>query len=135
MAQFRSKHGTVSRSQEELYMAFVDMRNFAAMIPEDKKPLVSADYDTISAIVQNFTVSVRVSGRVPYSLIQLQDLDAPFHFGISIHFDCTGTPGKTDFSIEVDADLNMMMKMMLGSRISDALDRIVDGLIAASEGR
>jgi len=135
MAQFNSKHGIVSRSQQELYMSFVDMRNFAAMIPEDKKSMVQADYDTLSATVQNFTISVKVSGRVPYSLIQLQDVNAPFHFGISIHFDEAGIPGKTDFSIEVDADLNLMMKMMLGSKISDALDKIVDGLVAVSEGR
>ena len=135
MAQFKSKHGLVSRSQAELYMAMTDMRNFVAMIPEDKKGSVTADYDTLSATVQNFTITVKVSGRVPYSLIQLRDENAPFHFGISVHFDESSVPGKTDFSIEVDADLNLMMKMMLGSKINEALDKIVDGLVAVSEGR
>lgn len=135
MAQFKSKHGTVSRSQQELYMSFVDMRNFTQMLPADKKDMVTADYDTLTATVQNFRISVRVSGRVPYSLIQLQDVDAPFHFGISIHFDESPVPGKTEFSIDVDADLNLMMKMMLGNKIEEALNKIVDGLVAVSEGR
>lgn len=135
MAQFKSKHGTVSRSQQELYMSFVDMRNFTQMLPADKKDMVTADYDTLTAIVQNFRISVKVTGRVPYSLIQLQDADAPFHFGISIHFDESPIPGSTDFSIEVDAELNLMMKMMLGSKIEEALNKIVDGLVAVSEGR
>ena len=135
MAQFKSKRGTVSRSQQELYMSFVDMRNFTQMLPADKKDMVVADYDTLTATVQNFKISVRVSGRVPYSLIQLQDADAPFHFGISIHFDESPVPGKTEFSIDVDADLNLMMKMMLGNKIEEALNKIVDGLVAVSEGR
>lgn len=135
MAQFKSKHGIVSRPQQELYMSFVDMRNFTQMIPEDKKDMITADYDSLTATVQNFRISVKVSGRVPYSLIQLQDADAPFHFGISIHFDESPVPGKTDFHIDVDADLNLMMKMMLGNKIEEALNRIVDGLVAVSEGR
>lgn len=135
MAQFKSKRGTVSRSQQELYMSFVDMRNFTQMLPADKKDMVVANYDTLTATVQNFKISVRVSGRVPYSLIQLQDADAPFHFGISIHFDESPVPGKTEFSIDVDADLNLMMKMMLGNKIEEALNKIVDGLVAVSEGR
>jgi len=54
--QFKSKHGIVSRPREELYMSFVDMRNFVNMLPEDKKQGVTADYDTISATVQGMTI-------------------------------------------------------------------------------
>lgn len=111
------------------------MRNFTSMLPEDKKSMVTADYDTITANVQNFRISVKISGRVPYSLIQLQDVEAPFHFGVSLHFDEASQPGKTDFHIEAEADLNIMMKMMLGSKIEEALDKVVDGLVDVSEGR
>jgi len=134
-AQYSSKHGTVARPQAELYMAFTDMRNFVAMLPEDKKQGVSADFDTISATVQGFTVGVKVTRREPYNYIELQDNGAPFNFVIAIHFDATDNPGTTDFHIDLDADLNFMMKMMLGSKLQEALDRIVDGLVAVSEGR
>ncbi len=51
-------------------------------------------------------------------------------------YQCTSTePDKTDFSIELSADLNLMMKMMLGSKLQEGLDRMVDGLAAVSEGR
>ena len=40
MAEFRSKRATVSRPPYQLYMAFVDMRNFIQFLPEDKKALV-----------------------------------------------------------------------------------------------
>ena len=49
--------------------------------------------------------------------------------------DSFNDPNKTDFWINVTAELNMMMKMMLGSKIKEALDKVVDGLVDASEGR
>lgn len=51
MTEIKSKHGLVSRQPFELYMAFVDMRNFLQFLPEDKKADVEADYDTISTTV------------------------------------------------------------------------------------
>ena len=49
--QITSKHGQVSKQPFELYMAFVDMRNFLQFLPEEKREGVVADYDTISATV------------------------------------------------------------------------------------
>ena len=134
-AQYNSKHGIVSRHPAEMFMAFADMRSFVQMLPEDKKQGVTADYDTISATVQGFTIGVKVTRREPYRYIELQDNGAPFHFMVSLHFDEAAEPGKTDFHIDLLADLNMMMKMMIGSKLQEALDKVVDGLVAASEGR
>ena len=127
-AQYSSKHGIVPRPQAELYMAFTDMRSFLAMLPEDKKEGVTADFDSITATVQGFTIGVKVTRREPYSYIELQDNVAPFHFMVSLHFDQAEDPGKTDFHIDLLADLNVMMKMMIGKRLQEALDKVVDGL-------
>ena len=77
MTEIESKHGIVSRQPYELYMSFVDMRNFLQMLPEDKKQDVQADYDTITATVQGFNIGVKVHERVPYSRIELVDYGAP----------------------------------------------------------
>jgi len=135
MVNYTSKKGVVSRAPYELYMAFVDMRNFQQMVPEDKRSMVSADYDTISATVQGYTVGAKVQDRTPYSKIELVDWGAPFGFHVTLHFDSVGAPDKTEFSIAVEADLNFMMKMMLGNKIQEALDKVVDSLVAMSEGR
>ena len=136
MTEIESKHGTVSRQPYELYMSFVDMRNFLMMLPEDKREAVQADYDTLTATVQGFNIGVKVHERVPYSRIELVDYGAPFAFHIELHFDASPSePYKTDFWIKLEADLNLMMKMMLGSKIKDGLNKIVDGLVDASNGR
>ena len=58
--EIKSKHAVVSRPPYQLYMAFVDMRNFVQFLPEDKKKEVTADYDSIKAVVQGFSVGVKV---------------------------------------------------------------------------
>lgn len=128
-AEYTSKHGSVRKTKAELYMAFVDMRNFVQMLPEDKKEGVKADYDSIEATVQGFTIGVRVARREPYSLIEFKDNNAPFAFSVIFHFDDGISPAYTDFWIEVSAKLNMMMKMMLGGKIKEGLDKIVDAMV------
>ena len=135
MSEIRSKNGIVSKAPYELFMAFADMRNFVQFLPEEKKADVTADYDSIHAVVQGFSIGVRVKERIPYSRIEFVDDGAPFNFFLTLHFDAASDPYKTDFQIVVDADLNFMMKTLLGSKIKDALDKIVDSLVAMSEGR
>ena len=84
LAEYKSKHGTVSRPPYELYMAFADMRNFTQMLPPEKRESVTAAYDTLKATVQGFNIGVKVVYRAPYYLIQLEDDNAPFHFGVSL---------------------------------------------------
>lgn len=133
-SQFNSKHGIVSRPPFDLYMVFTDMRNFQQMLPEDKRAGVTADFDTLQASVQGFDLGVKVYERQPYSRIVLVDYGSPVAFQIVLHFDATGTPGQTEFYIEVSAELNFMMKMMVGGKISEGLDKIVDALVDISNG-
>lgn len=136
MMQIESKHGIVSQQPATLYMGFTDLENFRRMLPEDKRELITATYDTLQATVQGFSVGVKVQERVPYSRIELVDYGAPFAFHVVLHFDPSAQdPFKTDFWIEVEADLNLMMKMMLSGKVKEALDKVVDGLVDASNGK
>ena len=136
MTTIESKHGTVSRQPHEIYMAMVDLQNFSRMLPEDKREMVQATYDTLTATVQGFQIGVKVHNRVPYSLIELVDYGAPFAFHIDLCFDPGPVGGLTcDFHIRAEAELNLMMKMMLGGKIREMLDKIVDGLVDVSNGK
>ena len=65
MTNIESKHGIVSRQPYELYMSFTDLQNFQRMLPEDKREMVTADFDTLTATVQGFKIGVKVHQRVP----------------------------------------------------------------------
>ena len=136
MTNIESKHGIVSRQPHELYMSFTDLSNFVRMLPEDKREMVTADMDTLTATVQGFNIGVKMHQRVPYSRLELVDYGAPFAFHIVMHFEpAADNPYHTDFWITIDADLNLMMKMMLSGKIKEALDKMVDGLVDASNGK
>ena len=133
--EIKSKRAVVSRPPYQLYMAFVDMRNFLQYVPEDKRADIQADYDSIRATVQGFEIGIKVKDRTPYSKLEFVDDGAPFHFNLTMSFDASSDPYKTDFQILLDADLNFMMKALLGSKLKEALDKVVDSLVAVSEGR
>jgi hypothetical protein len=136
MTNIESKHGIVARQPYELYMSFTDLSNFVRMLPEDKRSMVTADMDTLTATVQGFNIGVKVHQRVPYSRIELVDYGAPFAFHIVLHFEPAAENAyNTDFWITIEADLNLMMKMMLSGKIQEALDKVVDGLVDASNGK
>lgn len=132
-----SKHAIVNRSCAELYMLFTDLRNFVQFLPEDKREGIRAEYDSVHANVQGFSIGVSVAARQPYSRIDLKDDGGPFPFSVSLHFDPTpeADPARTDFHVELSAELNFMMKMLIGNKLQDALNKAVDALSAVSEGR
>ena len=134
--KINSKHRSVARAPYMLYMPFSDMRNFVAMLPEDKRQGVEADYDSIRGTVQGFSVGVRVEERRPYSRIVYKDDGAPFQFTINICFDADGgNPDSTDFHVDIEADLNFMMKMLLGNKLQDAVDTMVDAVADMAMGK
>lgn len=134
--KINSKHRSVARAPYMLYIPFSDMRNFVAMLPEDKRQGVEADYDSIRGTVQGFSVGVRVEERRPYSRIVYKDDGAPFQFTINICFDADGgNPDSTDFHIDIEADLNFMMKMLLGNKFQDAVDKMVDAVADMAMGK
>lgn len=133
--EIKSRKAVVSKPPYQLYMAFVDMRNFVQFLPEDKKAGVTADYDSIQTVVQGFNIGVKVTQRVPYSRIEFADDGAPFKFSLTLHFDPASDPYRTDFQIVLDAELNFMMKTLLGGKLKEALDKVVDTLVDMSEGR
>ena len=118
-------------------MAFTDMRNFTRMIPSQVQDKASfdADFDNLWITVQNFKIGIRIDERQPYSLIRLISVDSPVEFVGAVHFDESAVPGRTDFYIVLDANLNLVMRTMLGSRIQEALDKVVQGLVDVSEGK
>ena len=106
--QIKSKTAVVSKAPYELYMVFTDMSNFVRFLPEEKKADVTADYDSLHAVVQGFNIGVRITDRVPYSRIDFADDGAPFKFLLSMHFDASSDPYKTDYHISLDADFKQL---------------------------
>ena len=132
----------IDRQPAVLYSALGDLSALVANLPEDKKDMVSATQDTISASLQGFNFGMQVSERVPFNRVTFTQMDgSPIDFSINACFDPVDDPSnpeadcKTNFHLELNAQLGGMLKMMLGGRLQGLLDKLTDTLAAASAGK
>jgi len=136
-----SKTVLIDRQPAVLYSSLGDLSALVANLPEDKKNMISATQDTLSASVQGFNLGVKVAGREPFSSVTFTQIDgSPIDFTIKAFFDSVDVPEnpsadcKTNFHLELNAQLGGMLKMMLGGKLQDALDRIADTIAQAAAG-
>lgn len=118
-----------------LYNAFADMRHFVAGLPEDKKQGIDATSDTIEGSVQGMRMGAQISERIPFNCIKIKEYgQTPFHFEVRMIFDATDAV-TTLFHMELSAELPFMIKMMIGSKLQEMLDKMTEQLALASEGK
>ena len=118
-----------------LYNGFADLRNFTMALPPDKKEGVIATEDTIEGEVQGFKMGLKIAHKTPFSSLMFQNYgNTPFEFAITVFFDAIDSY-KTAFHLELNADLPMMVKMMIGGKLQDAVDQMTEQLGLAFSGK
>lgn len=123
------------QSPAMIFPVFSDMRNFYANLPEDKKKDITATADTISGKVQGMELGVSVAERVPFSYIKLTDYgSSPFHFSVWLNFQPADN-GGTVFNIHFEAELSMLIKMMIGNKLQEAIDKFTEQLESVMNGK
>lgn len=125
MAEYKSKTVTVAAPPAALYGKFTDLEGLLAAVPQEQRSLITVDGDSFRLNYAGFTIEIRIIEKVPYSKIVCQGVEAPFPFTVTIHLDNGEFLNQTSLMIEIDAELNFMMKTLLGSRIQEFLDKFV----------
>jgi hypothetical protein len=132
----------IDRQPAVLYSALGDLNALVANLPEDKKEMITATQDTISASFQGINFGMKVAEREPFSRVTFTQTDGtPIEFSVKAFFDSVDDPSrpeadvKTNFHIELSAQLGFMMKMMLGGKLQGLVDKLTDTLAAAAAGQ
>lgn len=125
MAEYKSKTVIVRTAPMTLFNRIIDLNGVTAVIPEEQKKDVVVDGDTISITYAGFTIAVKIAEKIPFSKVVFEDVEAPFHFHITLNLEPGEAPMETLFNINVVADLNFMMKSLLGGKIQEFLDKTV----------
>lgn len=134
-SKIKGKAVTIGVPAHALYTAFADMRHFVERLPEEKKQGITATSDTIEGEVQGLRMGAAISERIPFSCIKIKEHgQTPFQFEVSLFFDAADVQ-KTMFHMEVDAELPFMVKMLIGNKLQDMVDKITEQLALASEGK
>jgi hypothetical protein len=133
--EVKGKAVTIKVPAYALYTAFADMRNFVERLPEDKKQGIDATSDTIEGTVQGMKMGAQISERIPFNCIKVKEYgQTPFHFDVRLYFDAVDAQ-KTLFHMELSAELPFMIKMLIGNKLQEMLDKITEQLALASEGK
>jgi len=129
MKQYTSKIGKIDRSDEEIFNFLSDFNNFKNIIPTDKVSDFSATSDTCQFIVTGFgKAGLKIVEKEPYKLIKIaSEKGTPVTFNFWIQLNTIDeTNASTAIRLTLDADLNPMMKMMIGNHLQKGMDSLVD---------
>ncbi|HOO42975.1 MAG TPA: SRPBCC family protein [Bacteroidales bacterium] len=121
----------VNKPAETVFDLFSDFSKFADRLPEDKKEKVTITEDTILANAQGMQMGVKVTKReAPILIVMEQYGNVPFTFNLNLHIN--PLEEGCELQLELDAELSMMIKMMLGGKLKDFINQfttqLADGL-------
>ena len=131
MQEYISKQQQIFRSAAQIFPL---ISNFSLLTPAvaDKVEEWQADEDSCSFKVKGFTVRLRIVERVENKHIKISGDDGgvpiDFSFWIQLH---EVNELDTRIRLVLHAELNMMMRMMIGGKIQGGLDKAVEGLAMA----
>lgn len=131
MEKYESKQQQICKSAA---MIFPLISDFSLLTPAvaDKVEEWSADRDSCSFKVKGFNVKLVVAERVENKHVKVVagegGVPVDFSFWIQLHEVSTN---DTRIRLVLHAELNMMLRMMVGSKIQKGLDQAVESLAAA----
>ena len=110
----------LKRPPMTIFSLFSDLSLLVQNVPEEYGGRIQADKDSVHIEY------IVVDRREPFSLVVLKDDGQSFlPFTISFFMDPVGID-STLFHIELTAELNFMMKMMIGNKLQEMVDSITD---------
>ena len=131
MEKYESKQCQIFKSASQI---FPFISNFSLLTPAvaDKVEHWQATEDTCSFKVKGFTVKLRMIAKEEGKYVKITGDDGgvpiDFAFWIQLH---EVTPTDTRMRMVLHAELNMMMRMMVGSKIQKGLDQAAEGFAQA----
>lgn len=126
----------VSRPASELFAIFSDLTNFTRGLPQEQlvKADVVATSESIRGKLQGMEIGIKIGERIPFTLVKYESFGpSPVPFRIFVRIEDAGAL-QSLFSLELEAELSGMFKMMLGGKLQEAVDQLTDRLEGALGG-
>lgn len=134
MQEYISKQQQILRPAEAVFAA---VSRFDTLTPAvaDRVEEWQADESHCSFKAKGFTVRLRIDERVEPKHVKIVGdeggLPVDFAFWIQLH---KVSDTDTRLRLVLHVELNMMLKMMVGSKLQGALDQIAEGIARAMNG-
>lgn len=134
MQEYISKQHQILRPAEQIYAAISRFDNLTPVLA-DRVEEWQATEERCSFKAKGFTVRLRMEEReAPRHVKIVGDeggVPIDFAFWIQLH---KVSDSDTRMRLVLHAELNMMMKMMIGGKLQGAIDQIAEGMAKALNG-
>ena len=125
MEQYESKQVRIERPAELIYGTLSDFSRFTPIL-QDKVEGWEATEDHCSFRAQGFTFRLRIVDREAPKLVKIaaeEGSPIDFTFWLQLH---PVAADDTRMRLVLHAELNMMMKMMIGGKLRQGLDAVAE---------
>ena len=125
MEKYESKQVRINRSAETVYGLASNFNNFTSVL-EDKVEDWHATEDTCSFKVKGFNLSLQIAEKEEPTMIKVTGGDnspLPFTFWMQLK---EMAPDDTRMKLTLHAELPMMVKMMVGSKLREGIDQMAE---------
>ena len=125
LEKYESKQVQIRRPAAQIYAMASRFDNFTPVL-KDRVDEWQATEDTCSFKVKGFTASMRIIDRVEPKLVKIvsgESTPMDFTFWLQLH---EVDPNDTRLRMVLHVELNMMMRMMIGGKIQEAMDKMAE---------
>jgi carbon monoxide dehydrogenase subunit G len=134
--EVKGKKVQVNQPAEKVFAAFSDLSRLTHNLPEEHRDKVTATPDTLVIQAQGMELGIQAAERVPYSLLRFEPYGSqklfPFTFWVYVE---SIDEGNAHLQLELHAELSMMIKMMVGSKLQDGIDKLTEQFAAGLNGQ
>jgi len=135
MTIYESDLKTISSGEEVVFAILSDLTNlkkFQDNAPQtDKVKDIQFDSDSCSFVVEGFgKMGFRIIERTPYHSIKLDSENAPVHIRVNIQLKQVAE-NSTEMKLVLNAELPMMIKMMVDKKLKEGVNMVADVLAKA----
>ena len=120
MATFTSPEIIVNRSAEDFFIKIGDLNNLKEIMPSSIKDFESTETTCSFKMKGMPTLNLEIGEKTPFSKISLTSKGSQVSFSLECFI--TEKGDQCQARLEINAELNMMMKMMLEKPLTEFLD-------------
>ena len=134
MKEYVSKQHQILRPAEQIFQMISRFDHLTPAL-QDKVEEWQADEAHCSFKAKGFSVRLKLDEKVAPKHVKIVGdggIPMDFAFWIQLH---SVSECDTRMRLVLHAELNMMMKMMIGSKLQGALDQIAEGMANAMNGK
>jgi len=118
---------TINKPVNAVYLFLTDMNNHKQLMPDGVKDWQSTVNDASFMVQNTLKLSLRIEERIVNSEIKIMPFEKP-PFDLELKWVLSSNGDQTDVVFTIQADLNMMMKMMASGPLQKLADYEVQSL-------